>query len=462
MASDRRTASASDHGVGPVLPAIADAARYPRPVWRSSRAYVLATIAGVVGLGNVWRFPYMAGRHGGGSFLVAYVTSVVVVAVPLAALESAAGGLRRRSPVGALRHGAGRFGAAVGWAIMAMTVAILSYYLVVTGWTLGYFVDSLRVDIRTFGEFTDGYASLSLLPAVGVAVLVVLVRGVAAFERASLVLVPLLVAVVVGLAIYGQTLDGAAESRDFYLGVRVDGVTDVATWRAAAGQAFYSIGVGQGVLLAYGSFVPAGTNLIRSTTTIAMTNALVSIVAGLMVFAVVFTFDISPSAGSELSFTAFPRVFGEVPGGDVLAVAFFGLLFVAGFTSCLGASIVIVSAVRDETRLGSRTAALATVGTVVALGIPSAVSFTDAGLDLGGRPFLDRVDQATGSGVIVVLGLTGAVVLARALPRRPLAAAFGADPVRIGPVTVGPGTVITWALVLPVLAASAFVVGTVL
>src|SRR5690606_20196499 len=150
------------------------------------------------------------------------------------------------------------------------------------------------------------------------------------------------------LAAFGQTLDGAGEGRHFVLDVSGARLADPSTWQSAAGQAFYSVGVGQGVLIAYGSFVPAGTNLVRSTTVIAGVNALVSMVAAAMVLAVVFSFGISPSTGSELSFTAFPRVFTEAPGGSLLAVLFFTLLLVAGFTSCLGAFVVIATTVRDE------------------------------------------------------------------------------------------------------------------
>lgn len=445
------------------LSSIADAALYPRSVWRSERAYVLATIAGVVGLGNIWRFPYMAGRHGGGSFLLAYVVCILVVAIPLATVESAAGSLRRRSPVGAFRRSAGRWGALLGWLVIAMTVAILSYYLVVTGWTLGYSLDALTGQLRAFAEFAQGYRSLWLMLAVGMALFVVLLRGVASIERASLYLVPVLVLIVIGLAVYGQTLDGAAEARTFYFGLDAGSLIDPNTWRAAAGQAFYSIGIGQGILVAYGSFVPAGTNLVRSTATIALTNALVSIISGVMVFAVVFTFGISPAAGSELSFTAFPPVFAQLAGGRMLAVLFFGLLFLAGFTSCVGAAVVTLSAVRDEFSLDRRLASGLTVGIVVVLGIPSALSFTDVGLTLGGRPVLDRIDQFTGAGAIVILGLVGAAVLARTLPRRTLVAAFNADPVALGRrLSVGPRMIVAWAGALPLVAALLYVVGLIL
>lgn len=455
---DSGTPETADHHRAP-LSAVADAARRPRPVWRSERAYILATIAGVVGLGNLWRFPYMVGRHGGGDFLVAYIVSVALIAVPLAAVESAAGSLVRRSPVGTHRRASGRAGAAIGWAVIGLSVAILSYYLVITGWTLGYFLDAIRGDLQLFAEFTSGMRSLWLLSAVGVLTLAVLIRGVATIERASLILVPVLIVIVIALAVFAQTLDGAGEGRSFLLSATSDGLLDTATWRAAAGQAFYSVGIGQGVLIAYGSYVPAGTNLIRSTTIVALSNGLVSIVSAFMVLGVVFAFGISPSAGAELSFSAFPRIFVEIAAGEVLAVGFFALLFLAGFTSCVGAAVVVMAAVRDETGFRTRSSALLTVGVITVLGIPSALSFTSVGFTVGGQPFLDRVDQVTGSGVIVVLGLVGAAMLALRLPRRALRAAFSAGSRRVGSWPVGPDTVIRWVGVLPIATAIAYGLG---
>lgn len=442
---------------GSVLSAIADAALRPRPVWRSEPAYVLATIASVVGLGSLWRFPYMAGLHGGGSFVLAYLACVVVIAIPLAALESAAGSLSRRSPVGLFRRAAGRPGAAIGWAAIAMTVAIMSYYFVVTGWTLGYAFDALLGRLTTFAEFTSGMATLWLFLIVAGLVFAFLVREMSTFERASQVLMPVLLLIVIGMAAYAQTLDGASEARSFYFGVDRGALLDGATWRAAAGQAFYSVGVGQGVLIAYASYIPAGTNILRSTTVVAGTNALVAVIAGLMVFPIVFTFGIEPNAGSELSFTAFPRAFAEVAGGGYLAIAFFTLLFVAGFTSCLGMGVVVMSAVRDESRFSRTRAAQVVVGLVVLLGIPSALSFTQVGFAVGGVPFLDVVDRTTGSGILLVIGLVGTTILALRLPRRRLIASFNAGPVRrIGGVRIRASWIVTWAAVVPLLAVGLF------
>jgi len=452
-------ASPPERPTSSAFSAIADAARYPRPVWGSERAYVLAAVAGVVGLGNLWRFPYMAGLHGGGNFVLAYAICILVVAIPLATLESSAGNLARRSPVGLFGRVGGRPGAVVGWAVIGVTVAISSYYFVITGWTLGYALDAFRDRLVTFDEFTEGMTSLWLFLVIGLAIYFLLLRDVGAIERASLVLLPILVLIVAALAIYSQTLEGAAEARAFYLGFGGESLRDPALWRAAAGQAFYSIGIGQGMLIAYGSYVPAGTNIIRSTALIAATNSAVSITAGLLVLSFVFTFGLAPDEGSALSFTVFPRIFGDLPAGEFLGAAFFLLLFVAGFTSCLGMSLVVLSAVRDELRLTRRAAARLVAGGVVVLGIPSALSFTDVGFEVGGRPFLDVIDQATGSGVVVVLGFVGAAVLALRLPRRSLIAAFSADDMRLGPLRLGPRSIIRWAAVLPVVAAAAYVVG---
>jgi len=441
------------------LGAIADAARYPRPVWRSERAYILASIAGVVGLGNLWRFPYMAGLHGGGTFVLAYVVCAAVIAIPLATVESASGNLVRRSPVGVFRSAGGRFGAIVGWGVIGVTVAIMSYYFVVTGWTLGYAIDAFRNSVATFREFTAGMASLWLFLVVGAAVYLLLLRDVSAIERASLALLPLLALIVIGLTVYSLTLDGAGEARQFYFGLEADRLKDPALWSAAAGQAFYSLGIGQGVLIAYGSYVPSGTNLIRSTGLIAATNSSISVIAGLMVMGFVFTFDLPTDAGSELSFTVFPRIFPELPAGEFLAVGFFVLLFVAGFTSCLGGAVVVMAAARDELHLSRKVAARWVAGLIILLGIPSALSFTSVGLTVAGRPFLDLVDQVTGSGVIVVLGLGGAALLARKLPTRSLAAAFDSNEWSVGRVRLGPRTVIGWAAILPVLAAAFSILG---
>lgn len=396
----------------------------PRPVWTSQRAYILASIAGVVGLGNIWRFPYMAGENGGGTFVLAYAICILAIGIPLVVLEASAGNLVKRGPVGTFRRINPRWGPWAGWFLVAMLIAIMSYYLVVTGWTLGYAVDAIRADLKPFEEFTAGFTSLWFFLVVAVLAFVVLRRGVRGLESMGKFLLPLLVVIVGGLAVYSQTLSGASQARDFYFSFDLERFLEFRTWRMAAGQAFYSLAIGQGFLITYGSYIPKGVNIASSSAAIAGTNTVISILAGLMVFPIVFTFGIAPDTGSALSFTAFPMIFGELTGGLFIGIAFYVLLFVAAFTSCVGGLAPVLAPVRDEFHMSRGWAALVVVAVVVALGIPSALSFTSVGLNVGGKPFLDVIDQAAGSGVVLVAGIVGAALIAWRLPRRRLLAAI--------------------------------------
>jgi len=429
-----------------------------RPVWTSQRAYILASVAGVVGLGNLWRFPYMAGENGGGTFVLAYAICMLAAGIPLYVLEASAGKLARRGPVGLFRRINPRWGPWVGWFLVAMVIAIMSYYLVVTGWTLGYLVDAVRGDLKPFEEFTAGFASFWFFLVVAILVFAVLLRGIGGLERTSKILLPLLVVIVGGLAIYTQTLSGASQAREFYFGFDAEMLLEPQTWRMAAGQAFYSLGIGQGFLITYGSYTPKSVNMVSSSTAVAVTNSVISITAGLMVFPIVFTFGIAPDAGSQLSFTAFPNIFGELPGGLFIGIAFFVLLFVAAFTSCVGGMAVILAPFRDEFHMSRRRAALLVVAIVTILGIPSALSFTSVGLTVGGKPFLDMMDQITGSGVVITAGIVGAALIAWLLPRTQLLAAMKARARRVGPILFFPHWMIWVGRYLPAAAVALMLV----
>ena len=408
----------------------------PRPVWTSQRAYILASIAGVVGLGNIWRFPYMAGQNGGGTFVLAYAICIFAVGIPLTVLEASSGKLAGRGPVGLFRRINPRWGPWAGWFLVVMLVAIMSYYLVVTGWTLGYAVDAIRADLKPFEEFTAGFASLWFFLATAVLSLLVLQRGIGGLERMGKFMLPLLVLIVGGLAVYSQMLPGASQARDFYFNFDLESFLEPRTWQMAAGQAFYSLAIGQGFIITYGSYIPKNVNIVNSSAVVAVTNSLISITSGLMVFAIVFTFGIAPDTGSQLSFTAFPNIFGELPGGLFIGIAFYVLLFVAAFTSCVGGLAVVLAPIRDEFRMSRARAALIVVAIVVGLGIPSALSFTSVGLTVGGKPFLDAMDQITGSGVVVGAGIIGAALIAWLLPKTHLSKAMNARSRRVGPITL--------------------------
>jgi len=331
-------------------------------------------------------------------------------------------------------------------------MAIMSYYLVVSGWTLGYAVDAIRVDLKPFDEFTVGYSSLWFFLATAALTLAVLMRGIGGIERMSKVLLPILVLVVGSLAVYSQTLPGGSQARDFYFSFDLVKFLEPRTWQMGAGQAFYSLAIGQGFLITYGSYSPKGFNIINSSTAVALTNSVISITAGLMVFPIIFTFGIAPDTGSQLSFTAFPKIFSELPGGLFVGIAFYILLFVAAFTSCVGGMTVALAPIRDEFRISRRRAASIAVAIVTALGIPSALSFTSVGLTIGGKPFLDVMDLIAGSGVVLFAGIVGAALIAWMLPRDRLVRAINAPLWRRGPITFSSGWIISVGRYLPLVA----------
>jgi NSS family neurotransmitter:Na+ symporter len=179
----------------------------------------------------------MVGQNGGGTFIVAYAICILAIGFPIMVLEASAGNLTERGPVGTFRHINRKWGPWIGWFLIALTVAIMSYYFVVTGWTLGYTVDAIRGSLGTFDEFTSGFSSLGYFLAVAALVLVVMWNGIGSIETMSRILLPLLVVGVVGLAIFSQTLEGAGQANDFYFSFDANQFVQLTTWRMAAGQA---------------------------------------------------------------------------------------------------------------------------------------------------------------------------------------------------------------------------------
>ena len=420
-----------------------------RPQWTSQRAFILASVAGAVGLGSLWRFPYIVGENGGGTFIVAYLVCILAVGLPLFILETSGGSLVNRGPVGLFRGIGGKYGSWFGWLVVGVVLMVMSYYLVVTGWSLGYFVDAVRVGPKHFADFSSGYASVWWFFAAGVLVFLVVRRGVRSVEWLAKILMPLLIVMVAALAIYAQTLDGGGRALEFYGSFDLATFLAPRTWQVAAGQAFYSLGVGTGILITYGSYIPKNVNIVTSSAAVTVTNSVIALAAGIMVFSVIFTFGMAPDTGSELSFVAFPRIFDELTGGRFIAIVFFGLLFSAAFTSSYSWLMVVVAPLREELRMSNGRSALIATGTMLALGIPSALSFTPLQLKIGDMHVLDWVDQLTGSGIVVVVGLVGVALIAWRLPRAKLVGEMSARVWRVGPVRFSPYAIVAFGRYIP-------------
>jgi NSS family neurotransmitter:Na+ symporter len=337
-----------------------------------------------VGLGNVWRFPYISGQYGGAAFIFVYIACVLAVGIPIMLAEFLIGRRTQRNPVGAFRTlRPGSPWVAAGWLGVVTGFVILSYYAVVGGWVLHYVYLSL---INGFGgqsseQIAALFASLAMSPWLQIfwhmifmlLTIVVVARGVSSgVEAANKIMMPLLFALLVGLLIYALQMDGAGSGLQFLLRPEWHRLGRTAVLEAL-GQALFSLSLGMGVMVTYGSYLSRHTNLVQSSFIVAMGDTLVAVFAGFVVFPLVFSFGLPPSSGPGLIFRTLPIAFAQLPAGYVVALAFFVLLSFAALTSSISILQVVCAYFVDEQGWTQNKASW-TLGIVIfALGIPSAL-----------------------------------------------------------------------------------------
>lgn len=366
-------------------------------LWSSRTGFILAATGSAVGIGNIWRFPSVVGRNGGGAYLIPFLIAVFVFAVPLIILEINSGRRTRSDIVATFRDVRPRF-RIFGWFIVAIVILILSYYLVITGWILAFLGAAITGGDISLASFTATYA-----PVISFTVSLGLVAGVLSLgvregiERLTTVLMPVVFVILLGMAAFSVTLPGFSEGMAFFLTPDLSVLTDPLIWSAAFGQAFFSLSAGMGILITYGSYVGKEMNVPGAAAIIAVADVVVAILAGIVIFPIVFTFDLEPSLGTELAFSTLPVAFSLLPGGRVVAGAFFGLLFAAAITSAVSMMEVGVSTVRGATRFSRRRATLLVSVLVFLLGMPSLLSYTPFQLYVWGTPLLDLLDNSVGT-----------------------------------------------------------------
>ncbi|KLK87468.1 sodium:calcium symporter [Methanoculleus sediminis] len=380
-----------------------------REQWSSTLGFILASIGSAVGIGNIWRFPYIVGANGGGAFLIPFLIAVLLFGLPLMVLELAIGRSTGTSVVSAFRSIRQRF-AAAGLVIVAVVSLILGYYLVITSWVLAYALFFAFNRPMDFDAFTGSYLPLVFFLLSGLAVYVTVRSGVrGGIERASRYLIPFLLVILTFLVIFSLTEPGAAEGIGFYLSPDFSRLTDPAVWIAAFGQAFFSLSVGMGILLTFGSYLGREA-LFRNAAIIAVADMLIAVLAGLVIFPLVFTAGLDPAAGVNLAFITLPTAFTEIQYGTVLGALFFLMLFAAALTSAVSMLEVPTAALMDSYGYPRKRATLLVFAAVMVLGLPSALSYTALNLEAFGMPFLDFADYAFGTIGLIVAGLLVSVV----------------------------------------------------
>jgi len=360
-------------------------------MWSNRLAFILAAAGSAVGLGNIWKFPYITGENGGGAFVLVYILCVLLIGIPIMMAEILIGRRGRQSPINTMRtlaHEESRHGfwQVVGWGGMVAGFLIISYYSVIAGWALAYVfragggafvgLDGEGAQALFGGLVGDPERLLAWHTIFMVMTTVVVSRGVrSGLEQAVRFLMPALLVLLILLVGYAMTTDRFMEGLEF-LFVPDFGALSEGAVITAMGHAFFTLSLGMGAIMMYGSYLPAKTSIAKSSVVIAILDTLVALLAGMAIFPIVFTNGLEPGAGPGLVFQTLPISFGHMGGGVVFGALFFVLLVFAAWTSAIS---LIEPAVAwlVENRGMQRVRASVIVGiTAWALGILTIMSFS--------------------------------------------------------------------------------------
>jgi NSS family neurotransmitter:Na+ symporter len=408
--------------------------------WSSRLGFLLAAVGFAVGMGNIWRFPYQLGENGGSAFLILYLACALGIGLPLLITEISIGRRGRASASQSVINVARECGRSAGWRIIGnlgifCAFVILSYYTVLSGWTLDYFVKAATgafedVDADETGKM---FAGLLASPwrlmiwntVVHVLIIVIIRQGVqSGIERAVKVLMPALFASIVIMVIYGVFAGDMVSTLRFLLEPDFSKIT-FGTVMAAIGQAFFSIGIGMGSLIVFGAYMPRDFSIPRSSTAVIFTDTGVAVLAGFAIFPLVFQYGLNPGAGPGLIFETLPLAFGQMPAGQVFGSIFFVLLISAALSSCIGLAEGVVNWVDEHLNIPRNRGVLWVVGAAWLLGIASILGFSvwkDVRLlefipSYRGKDIFDTLDTLAANNLLLLGGALSAIFFGWLVPK---------------------------------------------
>ncbi len=393
--------------------------------WSSKMAFILAVTGSAVGLGNVWKFPYVAGENGGGAFVLVYLACVILIGLPVMMSEILIGRRGRRNPVATMallgeEEGSSRQWRWLGVLGVVAGILILSYYSVIAGWTLYYIVQSAggafqnatAADVgAVFDNFVGSWQAVLLCHTLFMALTVfVVARGVErGLEQAVRFMVPALLTLMVVLLGYAITSGSFAEGLAFMFTPDFSKLT----WDsvlAAMGQAFFTLSIGMGAIMAYGAYLPEETSITGASGAVVTADTSIAILAGLVIFPLVFANGLNPGEGPGLVFQTLPLALGQMPAGAFFSTLFFVLLSFAAWTSALGLMEPAVAWLVEHYDRTRAQAAMIIGGLIWFLGIGSVLSFNAlSGFTFLNGTIFDNVDFLTSNVMLPLGGLIIAV-----------------------------------------------------
>jgi NSS family neurotransmitter:Na+ symporter len=390
-------------------------------MWSSKLMFILAAAGSAVGLGNIWRFPYLAGENGGGVFVLAYLVCIFLIGVPILAAEILLGRAGRQSPINSMRNlaqqsGTSSFWQLIGWMGALAGFMILSFYAVIAGWAMSYIVDMASGNFvgadadqasQVFGEFTADAVSVVGWHTLFMALTIyIAARGVGrGLETTVRYLMPALFVLLLMLVLYSALATGHFKEGLMFLFSPDLDAFNADSLLVAMGQAFFTLSLGMGAIMAYGAYMPKDTSIIGTATTIALLDTSVALLSGMVIFPLVFANGLQPSEGPGLMFITLPIAFGQMPGGQIFGALFFVLVSFAAITSSISLMEPAVAWVVEKFAI-TRAQGAMLVGIIAwFVGLGSAFSF-NIGADftlLSGMTFFDTMDYLSNN-ILLPLG----------------------------------------------------------
>ena len=353
----------------------------------STRLGVIATTVGsAVGLGNIWRFPYEAGTHGGGAFLITYLCFIFAFGIPILCAEFMIGRGTHSNIFGAFRQlrSSGKWHW-VGYIGIVASIMILSFYSVVAGWTLEYLYQSITGALNLnsqeayhaqFQQFsTHPWRPLLWTILFLIVNFVIVIRGVQkGIERMSNIMMPILFLILIIFCVNSLLMPGAKDGLEFLFWPDFSKI-DSSVMVSAMGQAFFSLSLGLGTMMTYASYFSKETHIVKSATITACLDTTVAILSGVIIFPAVFTFGVSPTQGPALVFEVLPNIFNQLPGGSLWSILFFFLLFIASLSSTISMSEVSIAYFTEEKKMSRNKATILNTAIALIFGTLCALSF---------------------------------------------------------------------------------------
>jgi NSS family neurotransmitter:Na+ symporter len=358
-----------------------------REQWGSKLGFVLAAAGSAIGLGNIWKFPYVVGQNGGAAFIIIYLLCVAMIGLPVVIAEILVGRTTQRNPVGAFKAlSKSKFWPLVGGMGVLAGFVILSFYAVVAGWSVGYIYEAAAgrfAEFKTaeiagnhFNNLTANvYWGIGMLALFMIMSMTFVYAGVKkGIENGSKILMPILFLLLIIVMIRGLTMEGGDKGLEFLFNPDWSKVTGT-TILEALGQSFFTLSLGMGAMLTYGSYMTRKDNIPSAAVEIVFLDTLIALIAGVAIFTAVFATGQNAAEGPGLIFQTLPIVFTKMPGGYIMAILFFILLTIAAITSAISLLEVVTAYFIDEKKWKRHNAVLVFGGLAFIIGIPSALSF---------------------------------------------------------------------------------------